>query len=831
MQRDSQKIDIRPFLALLVLLVVGLILWRFSSVACAVVFFQLPYLAGIFLTIFAIGFIILRALGLDIYFSPAESAVISIATGCGVLAQIIHITGLLGLASSFIWFWRAFVCVFSLIGLGALLYIHQFGYEGKIAVRMFPSEDRFWTILLLLLFPYIVLSLAAATLPAGILWAAEGNGYDILEYHLQVPKEWFQAERIIHLPHNVYANFPLNMEMLYLLGMYLKADPISSVYIAQMIHLTFAVFAAWAVWLFTRPLGIRAAVFASLSFATCGWIVYLAVLAYNEMGIIFTGVVSLGIILRLWIWGKEYDAEDKEILKEGFGPIAVIMGIILGNCSGFKYTAFPMVVVPLLILFVFVLFVYLKRAFLPLKLFGLTFLVSIVLISPYLVRNMLWTGNPIFPLAYSIFGGKDFTTELANRWQRGHSSKLLCDKGAYEGIKDIKKVPGNADKGIERDPYRGSEGKTGIARKSAGPAADGNAGRYAGRDARKVIAERDEDRKSSYGDAEREVAEKRAGKDSVHIGFREALLCRLSRLYECLLRNVLVDGFLAEYYRSRGDISRAEEILDPPGIKDLPKFGLAILLLPYLIFLTRRQNIFDWTLLFGIVWVVFIWLFLTHLQARFLVPIIVFAPYLIARSSVGFPRLFSSGGLFILAVLLAAVFLNFADANRRYQRHVYFGGKRITLEGAEIAFVEGYIGGYEYLEYVNKHPEKRVLLVGEARPFYIKTPHVIYNTVFNRNLLAESLSISYKEAISYIERVRPDFIYVNWEEVKRLRRTYGFDDSIRPGMFYYLSRTSRYSLKKIGSWGRLIELDARKVPARELYEVIYKRVDKIGRTR
>ena len=42
--------------------------------------------------------------------------------------------------------------------------------------------------------------------------------FDVLEYHLQGPKEYFQAGRIAFLPHNVYTNMPFGVEMLHLLG-------------------------------------------------------------------------------------------------------------------------------------------------------------------------------------------------------------------------------------------------------------------------------------------------------------------------------------------------------------------------------------------------------------------------------------------------------------------------------------------------------------------------------------------------------------------------------------------------------------------------------------
>ena len=48
--------------------------------------------------------------------------------------------------------------------------------------------------------------------------------FDVLEYHLQGPKEYYQAGRIAYLPHNVYTNMPFGVEMLHLLGMEVYGD-------------------------------------------------------------------------------------------------------------------------------------------------------------------------------------------------------------------------------------------------------------------------------------------------------------------------------------------------------------------------------------------------------------------------------------------------------------------------------------------------------------------------------------------------------------------------------------------------------------------------------
>src|SRR5262245_23094124 len=68
-----------------------------------------------------------------------------------------------------------------------------------------PSGDHRSPYLLLPALPFAVVILLGSMLPP---W-----DYDVREYHLQTPKEWYQNGRIEFLPHNIYANMPLGSEL------------------------------------------------------------------------------------------------------------------------------------------------------------------------------------------------------------------------------------------------------------------------------------------------------------------------------------------------------------------------------------------------------------------------------------------------------------------------------------------------------------------------------------------------------------------------------------------------------------------------------------------
>ena len=78
------------------------------------------------------------------------------------------------------------------------------------------SVSRWGWIVLACVSPFVIGSMLGAMSPQ--------TDFDVVEYHLGGPKEWFQQGRIVRLPHNVYTSFPFLSEMLILSGMVLYGD-------------------------------------------------------------------------------------------------------------------------------------------------------------------------------------------------------------------------------------------------------------------------------------------------------------------------------------------------------------------------------------------------------------------------------------------------------------------------------------------------------------------------------------------------------------------------------------------------------------------------------
>jgi hypothetical protein len=257
-----------------------------------------------------------------------------------------------------------------------------------------------WTAWLgLIAAPFLAIAVLAAFMPPGLLWGDEPNGYDVLEYHLQIPREWFQAARILPLHHNVFSYFPFNVEMHYLLAMHLRGGPWAGMYLAQLMHVAMVVLAVVAIAGFVGRPGIKAWLLA----ATTPWLTLLAPVAYNEGGLLLFGSLAIG-----WTW-RSIQQPERRVRR------MALAGTMAGLACGVKLTAAPMLLaaVPLAAGAV-AIFAKQKAWLRPL---GAFVLCGLLAFSPWLLRNVIWARNPVFPEAMPLLGHAHFTPEQVERWR------------------------------------------------------------------------------------------------------------------------------------------------------------------------------------------------------------------------------------------------------------------------------------------------------------------------------------------------------------------------------------------------------------------------------
>ena len=245
--------------------------------------------------------------------------------------------------------------------------------------------------------------------------------FDVLEYHLGGPKEWFQQGQIVRLPHNVYTSFPFLTEMLILSGMVLYGDWQWGALAGQAVIGGFApltaigLLAASKRW-FSAATGWVAA----LVFLTSPWTYRVTIIAYAEGGLACYLFAAFYAALL-------YGFQDHAVQPKSSGRslnVVFLSGLLAGSAMACKYTGLVLVVMPagLLLIWmairtaphfdrrkiVFVSVVYAAGA--------------ACTIGPWLLKNTIETGNPVYPLAVRIFGGIDRDEAIDEKWRKGHAN-------------------------------------------------------------------------------------------------------------------------------------------------------------------------------------------------------------------------------------------------------------------------------------------------------------------------------------------------------------------------------------------------------------------------
>jgi 4-amino-4-deoxy-L-arabinose transferase-like glycosyltransferase len=224
---------------------------------------------------------------------------------------------------------------------------------------------------------------------------------DALTHHLFVPKLYLEHGGIHELPHIPFSYYPMNLDLLYLIPLAFGND-----IAPKFIHFAFALITGVMIFRYLRRRTDTVhAWLGALFFLTLPVIVRLSSTVYVDLGLICFFFAAL---LYLFKW-----------IESGFAmqPL-IISGIWCGLALGTKYNG----LVGLFLLGLFVSFVYAsmhpktRHASLKAAGYGAVFiLVSLVVFSPWMIRNMAWTGNPVYPLYNKVFNPPPVSSDTETR--------------------------------------------------------------------------------------------------------------------------------------------------------------------------------------------------------------------------------------------------------------------------------------------------------------------------------------------------------------------------------------------------------------------------------
>ena len=206
--------------------------------------------------------------------------------------------------------------------------------------------------------------------------------YDSLVYHLALPELYITLKKLIYFPRNLYSSFPQNMEMLFTFAL-LTGDEI----VPNLMSFSFVLFTVFGIYSFCNKFFERKiSTLAVTLFLSSTSVMLLGPSTYVETGLLFYTFASIYAIVLF--------------LKENSIKYLILSGIFCGFASGVKYTG----IIPLLVITAILFYFYIKHKKYTLKEIFIFVGICFLIFSPWAIRNIINTGNPVFPFFTKIFG-------------------------------------------------------------------------------------------------------------------------------------------------------------------------------------------------------------------------------------------------------------------------------------------------------------------------------------------------------------------------------------------------------------------------------------------
>ncbi|MGE0086987.1 MAG: ArnT family glycosyltransferase [Desulfococcaceae bacterium] len=241
------------------------------------------------------------------------------------------------------------------------------------------------TLLLLIILSVILLSLVPPV------------SRDAMVHHLAIPKLYLRHGGMYEIPHMSFSYYPMNIDLLYMIPLYFGNDTAP-----KFIHFSFALFTAWLIFHYVKEKTDTVWALAGAAFfLSIPAVVKLSITAYVDLGLVFFSTASFFLLFE---WMKnEYRIK-----------FLIFSGISCGLAMGVKYSGLIICfLLTMLVLYVFSLYHpnNMKNLLKGIG-YGLIFLlVSLLVFSPWMIRNWKLKKNPVYPLYDSVFQGQNIESD------------------------------------------------------------------------------------------------------------------------------------------------------------------------------------------------------------------------------------------------------------------------------------------------------------------------------------------------------------------------------------------------------------------------------------
>ncbi len=215
--------------------------------------------------------------------------------------------------------------------------------------------------------------------------------YDTLVYHLQVPAQYMQHGGFTFLKWNVLTDSPLALQLS--LGGSLALDRDGSV--CKLIITVFSCLMSVGAAQLARPAGRRAALIAGLLTSS-----YAGFWVFHTLGAFDLALATLTVLGALWL---RHALQPGESLARILPAVASLGLVFASRYQSVIGTGIVIVVLSLEAWFRH------RNVRQILRVAGVLSVGFVFAILPWIVKNVIYTGNPVFPLLYGLFGGGEWS--------------------------------------------------------------------------------------------------------------------------------------------------------------------------------------------------------------------------------------------------------------------------------------------------------------------------------------------------------------------------------------------------------------------------------------
>jgi len=238
---------------------------------------------------------------------------------------------------------------------------------------------------------------------------------DALIHHLAIPKLWLKNGGFYEMKWAPFSYYPMNVDLLYLIPLYFDQD-----FIAKFIHMGFGIGTALLIYHYlNKKISRIAGLLGILVFLSTPMIFRLSTEAYVDLGLTFFTTAAVLAFIRY------RDGEYKEFKWLLLSSVA--MGLALGT----KYNA----LIAWFFLSASIIFVYSRdtgEQWKAIKCGLIFFLISLLIFFPWLIKNTIFTGNPLYPLFQGLFNITGVPAQ--------EGSRSIVSGGTYSGIFQIREA-------------------------------------------------------------------------------------------------------------------------------------------------------------------------------------------------------------------------------------------------------------------------------------------------------------------------------------------------------------------------------------------------------